>query len=149
MVRVILRHDIENLGETGEVVDVKAGYARNYLVPHGLALEATEGNMRRLREERRHRDKVVELAVTQAREAAEELEGRSVTFTVRAGEDGRLFGSVTGADVAEALAEDGVEVDRRAILLEEPIKQLGVYRVPIHLPGGLQPEIKVWVVAQE
>lgn len=149
MVRIILRSDVEKLGEAGEIVEVRPGYARNYLIPQGLAMEATESNLRRLEEERRHRKRAAEREQEHARELAAELQGRSVTFSVMAGEEGRLFGSVTSADIAEALAKDGIEVDRRHIVLEEPIKQLGVYRVPIHLHGEVRPEIKVWVVAQE
>lgn len=149
MVEIILRRDVENLGEAGEVVDVKPGYARNYLVPQGLALEATEGNLRRLEEERRHAVRAAEREEDQARELAVRLEGRSVTFSVLAGEEGKLFGSVTSADIAEALAREGVPVDKRTIQLEEPIKQLGVYRVPVQLHSDVRPEVKVWVVAEE
>lgn len=149
MVKVILRRDVENLGEAGEVVDVKPGYARNYLIPQGVAFRATEGNLRRLDEERRHQLRVVEREVERAEERARELEGLSLTLSVMAGDEGRLFGSVTSADIAEALAAEGIEVDRRLLQLEEPIKQLGVYRVPVHLHADVRPEVKVWVVAKE
>lgn len=149
MVQIILRRDVDNLGEAGEVVDVKAGYARNYLIPQGLALKATEGNLRRLEEERRHAVRAAEREREHADELAERLEGRSVTFTVLAGEEGKLFGSVTSADIAEALAREGVPVDKRMVELEEPIKQLGVYRVSVHLHSDVRPEVKVWVVAEE
>lgn len=149
MVQIILRRDVENLGEAGDVVDVKPGYARNFLIPRGLALRATEGNLRRLEEERRHAVRAARREKERAEELATELEGRSVTFTVLAGEEGKLFGSVTTADIAEALAEEGLEIDRRTLRLEEPIKQLGVYRVPVDLHADVRPEIKVWVVAEE
>lgn len=149
MVQIILRSDVEDLGEAGDILEVKPGYARNYLIPQGLAMEATESNLRRVEEERRHRKRAADREQEHARELGAELQGRSVTFSVMAGEEGRLFGSVTSADIAEALAKEGIEVDRRQILLEEPIKQLGVYRVPIHLHAEARPEIKVWVVAQE
>ena len=149
MVQVILRRDVENLGEAGEVVDVKPGYARNYLIPQGLAMRASEGNLRRIEEEKRHSVRAARREKERAEELSNELEGRSVTFTVLAGEEGKLFGSVTSADIAERLAEEGVPVDKRTIELEEPIKQLGVYRVPIHLHSDVRPEIKVWVVAEE
>lgn len=149
MVEVILRTDVDNLGSEGDLVDVRAGYARNYLIPQGLALRATEGNRRRIEEERRQRSRAAVRDKLIAGELAEQLEGRSLTFTVRAGEEGRLFGSVTAADIASALAEEEIEVDRRKIVLEEPIKELGVYRVPVDLHTEVQPELRIWVVAQE
>ena len=149
MVEVILREDVENLGSVGDVVDVKPGYARNYLVPQGKAFEATVGNKRRLTEDRQRLERVAERARTDAEKLAWQLEGRSVTFAVRSGEGGRLFGSVTNADIAEKLAEDGVIIDRHSIRLEEPLKQLGAYTVAIHLHADVRPEIKVWVVSEE
>lgn len=149
MVQVILRKDVDDLGEAGEVVDVKPGYARNYLIPHGFAFQATDSNLRRLEEERRHERQAVARERDQAAEKAAELEGLSVTLTVNAGEEGRLFGSVTSADIADALAAEGIQVDRRLIELAEPIKQLGVYRVPVKLHAEVRPELKVWVVAKE
>ena len=149
MVEVILREDMENLGKVGDVVDVKPGYARNYLVPQGKAYEATPGNKRRLAEDRRRLERVAERARTDAEKTAAELEGRSITFAVRSGEGGRLFGSVTNADIAAKLAEEGITVDRHTIRLEEPLKQLGAYTVTIHLHTDVRPEIKVWVVSEE
>jgi large subunit ribosomal protein L9 len=149
MVDVILRADVENLGSAGEVVHVRPGFARNYLIPQGLALEATEGNRRMFEEERRQSGRTVEREKAHAEDMASELEGVSLTFTMRAGEEGRLFGSVTNADISEALEKDGLQVDRRDIVLEEPIKELGVYRVPIRLHADVEPVIRVWVVAQE
>jgi large subunit ribosomal protein L9 len=149
MVRIILRQDIENLGDTGDIVDVKAGYARNYLLPQGFAYEATPANLRRHEEERSHlvnrslRDR------ERAEKTAEKLEGVSVSLKVKAGEEGRLFGSVTSSDIASSLAEQGIEIDRHIIRLEEPIKQLGVYKVPIRLHADVQPEVSVWVIAEE
>jgi large subunit ribosomal protein L9 len=149
MLEVILRTDIENLGRAGEIVAVKPGYARNFLIPQGLALQATPGNRKRFAEER---EQVTHAQVRErehADELALELEGRSLTFTVRAGEDGKLFGSVTSPDIAEALAAEGTRIDRHDIVLEEPIKELGVYRVPIRLHADVLPEVRVWVVARE
>jgi large subunit ribosomal protein L9 len=149
MARIILRQDMENLGEAGEIVDVAAGFARNYLLPQGLAYEATPANVRRHEEELRHVAQRSTRDLGRAESQAERLEGISVTFRVKAGEEGRLFGSVTSSDIAGALAEQGVEVDRHIIRLEEPIKQLGVYKVPIRLHAEVQPEVSVWVVAEE
>lgn len=149
MVEVILREDVENLGSVGDVVDVKPGFARNYLVPQGKAYEATPGNKRRLSDDRQRLERVANRARKDAEKLAAALEGRSVTFAVKSGEGGRLFGSVTNADIAEKLADDGVTIDRHAIRLEEPLKQLGAYTVAIHLHADVRPEIKVWVVSEE
>lgn len=149
MVEVILRADVEDLGSVGDVVHVKPGYARNYLVPQGLAYEATAGNKRRLEEDRRRVERLAMRARSDADTVARELEGRSITFAVKSGEGGRLFGSVTNADIAQKLAEEGITIDRHAIRLDEPLKQLGAYTVAIHLHAEVRPEIKVWVVSEE
>jgi len=149
MVRIILRKDMENLGEAGDIVDVAAGFARNYLLPQGFAYEATDANVRRHEEELRHMAQRSGRDLDRAESQAEKLEGVSVTFRVKAGEEGRLFGSVTSSDIAGALAEQGHEIDRHIIRLEEPIKQLGVYKVPVRLHAEVQPEVSVWVVAEE
>lgn len=149
MTEIILQEDVENLGATGEVVDVKPGYARNYLLPQGLALPATEGNLKRIHEERRREQRAEERVREAAEEKASKLSGRSITFHERAGEGGQLFGSVTAADICEQLETEGVPVDRTDVLLEEPIKELGVYSVAVDLHEDVQPEVKVWVVAEE
>lgn len=149
MVQLILEEDVEHLGSAGEVVDVKPGYARNYLLPQGLASEATEGNLKRLEEERRRVEKAAEREKEKAEELAKELEEASVTFSVRAGEEGQLFGSVTAADIADRLQDQGLEVEERWIDLDEPIKQLGVYTVTLDLHSEVQPGLKVWVVSEE
>lgn len=149
MVQVILRRDVENLGRIGDVVQVKDGYARNYLLPQGIAYEATSGNLRRLEEESRRRERSAEQAQQRAQEMATRLDGRSVTFKMRASQEGKLFGSVTSADIARALAAEGLEVDRHIIGLEEPIKQLGVFRVPVRLHAAVRPEVTVWVVSED
>jgi large subunit ribosomal protein L9 len=148
MVQIILRQAMDNLGEIGEVVDVKPGYARNFLIPQGIAYEATEANQKRFEEERRHILERSARDLDRARAAAERIEGQSVSFTVRAGEEGKLFGSVTANDIATALAEQGVEVDRHLIRLDEPIKQLGVYKVSVRLHAEVRPEVTVWVIAE-
>lgn len=149
MTQVILRTDVENLGRAGDVVDVKAGYARNYLIPQGLAYSASEGNVSRLEHERRAASLSMERQRDRAERLAAQVEGRSVTFRVRAGEEGRLFGSVTTADIADQLAQEGVVIDRRDIMLDEPLKELGVFRVPVRLHAEVRPEVTVWVVAEE
>jgi len=148
MVEVILRQAVDELGDIGEVVDVKPGYARNYLIPQGMAYEATDANQKRFKEERRHIFAKSTRELDRAKAASERIQGQSVSFSVRAGEEGKLFGSVTASDIAEALAEKGVEVDRHLIRLEEPIKQLGVYKVTVRLHSEVRPEVTVWVVAE-
>jgi large subunit ribosomal protein L9 len=149
MTRVILRTDVVDLGRAGEVVDVKPGYARNYLIPQGLAYSASEANVRRLEAEREQAELSMERQKDKAEGLAAQLEGRSVSFKVKAGEEGRLFGSVTTVDIAEQLAAEGVTIDRRDIILEEPIKELGVFRVPVRRHAEVRPELTVWVVAEE
>jgi large subunit ribosomal protein L9 len=145
---IILRQAIENLGHPGDVVTVKNGYARNFLLPRGFAYEATPGNLKRIGAERGR----LEAAENQRRETASELAKRleevQLTFSARVGEEGKLFGSVTSADIAEQLAAQGFTVERRLIDLHEPIKALGVYRVPVRLHADVKPEIRVWVIKQ-
>ncbi|MEE8595152.1 MAG: 50S ribosomal protein L9 [Gemmatimonadota bacterium] len=149
MTQVILRTDVADLGGAGDVVDVKPGYARNYLIPQGLAYSASEGNVRQLESERQEAQVSMDRQKDRAEGLAAELEGRSVSFKVKAGEEGKLFGSVTTVDIAEQLASEGVTIDRRDIILEEPIKELGVFRVPVRLHADVRPELTVWVVAEE
>jgi large subunit ribosomal protein L9 len=147
--QVILRDRLENLGNAGDVVNVKPGYARNYLIPKGLAFEATSANLKRIERERAQLVKRAGEQLQSARERAAALEGVSVTFNARAGEEGKLFGSITSSDIADKLAEQGVEVDRKQIVLDEPIKALGVHAVPIRLHADVRPEIKVWVIKED
>ena len=147
--QVILRDRLENLGNAGDVVSVKPGYARNYLIPQGLAYEATDANVRRIEREKAQVTRRANEDLQAARGRAASLEGLSVTFHARAGEEGRLFGSITTADIAEKLAEQGVEVDRKQIQLDDPIKALGVFSVPVRLHAEVRPELKVWVIKEE
>ena len=145
---IILRQAIENLGHPGDVVTVKNGYARNFLLPRGFAYEATPGNLKRIGAERGR----LEAAESERRESASELAKRleevQLTFSARVGEEGKLFGSVTSADVADQLAAQGFNIEKRLIDLHEPIKALGVYRVPVRLHADVKPEIRVWVIKQ-
>lgn len=149
MTEIILQQDVDDLGTAGEVVDVAPGYARNYLLPQGFALPATEGNLNRVREERRREERAAERVREKAESLASKLSGRSLTFHERAGEGGALFGSVSVGDVVGALSDDGIEVDPDQVLLDEPIKELGVYSVAVDLHEDVKPELKVWVVAEE
>jgi large subunit ribosomal protein L9 len=145
---IILRQAVENLGSPGDVVKVKSGYARNYLLPHGLAYEATPGNLKRIQQERDRLDAAENERRTAAQTQAERLEQVSLTFSARVGEEGKLFGSVTTADIAQQLEAQGFHIEKRLIDLHEPIKALGVYRVPIRLHADVKPEVRVWVIKQ-
>ncbi|HUH13681.1 MAG TPA: 50S ribosomal protein L9 [Longimicrobiales bacterium] len=150
-VKVILRETLEKIGDAGDVVAVKPGYARNFLLPQGLAYEATAANIRQLEEEQRRAEQRARRDFLEARRRASALEDISLTFQARAGEESKLFGSIGSADIADRLNEQGLDftVERRDIELDEPLKQLGVYNVPIKLHADVRPEIKVWVIKQE
>ncbi|MBI4420891.1 MAG: 50S ribosomal protein L9 [Gemmatimonadetes bacterium] len=145
---VILRSDVAHLGKAGEVVRVKDGYARNYLIPEGLAYQATEGNQRTMAVEEARRATRAAAAQTAAGDAAGKLEQVQLTFTARVGEADRLFGSITAADIADKLGESGFKVDKRDVELDEPIRMIGVYKVPIRLHAAVRAEVRVWVVKE-
>jgi large subunit ribosomal protein L9 len=145
---VILRQAVENLGKPGDVVKVKNGYARNYLLPHNLAYEATPGNLKRIEQEKNRLEAAEGQRRGSAQEIATKLEQVSLTFSARVGEEGKLFGSVTAGDIVQQLEQQGYHVEKRQIDLHEPIKSLGVYRVPIRLHADVKPEIRVWVIKQ-
>ena len=143
---IILRQAVENLGKPGDVVKVKNGYGRNYLLPHGLAYEATAGNLKRIQQERNRLEAAENERRGTAQGLAARLEQVSLTFSARVGEEGKLFGSVTSGDIAQQLESQGFHIEKRQVDLHEPIKALGVYRVPIRLHADVKPEIRVWVI---
>jgi large subunit ribosomal protein L9 len=145
---VILRQAVENLGHPGDIVKVSPGYARNYLLPRGFAFEATPGNRKRIAQEKQRLEAAEANRRGGAQELATRLEEVSLTFSARVGEENKLFGSVTAADIAEQLEAQGFKVEKRQIDLQEPIRTLGVYRVPVRLHADVKPEIKVWVIKQ-
>jgi large subunit ribosomal protein L9 len=147
--QVILRQQLENLGQPGDLVEVKSGYARNYLIPKGFAYEATAGNVKRIESERAGAAKRDAATLNEARQRATSIEGVSLTFNARAGQEGKLFGSITAGDIADKLAEQGITIDRRQIDLDEPIKALGVTSVPVRLHAEVRPELKVWVIQED
>jgi len=146
--KVILRKEHEKLGQIGTVVDVKDGYARNYLIPKGLAYAATEGNMRALTEEKKQAEQRLVKERKVGERLAAELEKVSITLQMKVGEDEKLFGSVTSQMIADSLKEKNFEIDKRSIDLEEPIKALGIYNVSVKLPQGVLGKVKVWVVRE-
>lgn len=145
---VILREDIEHLGRAGEIVGVKPGYARNFLIPRGLAYRATTANKQRVESERRRREERHAAERATAEQEAARLASVSLTFTARTGEGEKLFGSITAADIAEQLKAQGHPVDKRHIELPEPIKMVGIYKVPVRLERGVVADVRVWVVKE-
>ncbi len=144
--KLILREDVENLGKIGEIVEVAGGYGRNYLMPRGLAVKASTKNLK----EQEHQKKLIQARMDRQKKDAQEVAGSldsvSCTISRKTGEDEKLYGSVTSRDIEEALREEGVSIDRKRILLEEPLKKLGVYTVPVKLHADVTGNIKVWVV---
>ncbi|MBM4194711.1 MAG: 50S ribosomal protein L9 [Gemmatimonadetes bacterium] len=143
---VILREAVDKLGHPGDVVKVKAGFARNYLLPRGIAYEATPGNLKRIAQEKDRLEAAENQRRSAAQEVANKLEPVSLTFSARVGEEGKLFGSVTSADIAQQLEAQGIHIEKRMIDLHEPIRALGVYKVPVKLHADVKAEIKVWVI---
>ncbi len=146
--KVILRKDHEKLGKVGAVVEVKDGFARNFLIPNGIAYAANNGNMRALTEEKRQAERRAQKEEQSAARTATELEKISLTLKMKVGEDEKLFGSVTGQMIADELAAKGFTFDKRSIVLEEPIKALGIYTVDVKLHHNVTGKVKVWVVRE-
>jgi large subunit ribosomal protein L9 len=148
MMELILREDVNSLGKAGELVRVKPGYARNFLLPRGLAYEATEGNKKRIAGETRARAARHASEKAAAEAAAAKLSALTLTLSGKAGDEGRLFGSVTAQDVADALARAGHPVDRRRIELEHPIKTLGPHTVAVRLHSDVHAEVRLTVIPE-
>jgi large subunit ribosomal protein L9 len=147
--QIILQEDVEKLGNRGELVEVAEGYARNFLLPRKLGLEATAGNLKRLERMRAHFAKKEATEKDAAQKQGEQLAAVALEFTRKAGENDQLFGSVTSLDVAEALAAKGFEIDRKKIVLAEPIKVMGDYDVPVKLHREVTVHVKVAVKKEE
>jgi len=145
---VILKEDIQNLGKMGEVVRVRDGYARNYLLPRGLVLMANKKNLKGFEHQKRVVASQKERVVKQAETLSQKLAGAALTIAVKAGEEGKLFGSVTNIDIEKALRAKGFDIERRKIHLDEPIKSLGDYEVPVRLTADVTATVKVSVVAE-
>jgi len=146
--KVILKADIERLGKIGDVVTVAPGYARNFLMPRALAFEATAKNLAGIEVEKRRYAKTQAKARQEAEALAARLGALSLTIRQPAGEGDRLFGTVTTMDIAAALEKEGVTIDKRQITVEEPIKTLGIYTVPVKLAPEVTAALKVWVVRE-
>lgn len=144
--KVILQADVDNLGSTGDVKDVADGFGRNFLLPRQLAVIADARNVRRLEHQQRVASAKQNKLMAAAKETAEKLNKTPVSIKRQAGEGDKLFGSVSNIDIAEALAAAGVEVDRKAVVLAEPIRNIGVYQVPVKVLRGVEASVKVYVI---
>lgn len=143
---VILKQDLEKLGKAGSVIKVKDGYARNFLFPNGLALPLTPSNLRKLEQDKEKQTQALEKIKQDALRLKEKLDGFSLTLTVLAHEEEKLYGSIASQEIAKALKEEGFEVEESTILLAEPIKSLGIYEIPLKLHPEITANIKLWVV---
>jgi len=146
--KVILRQDFESVGNVGEIVEVKDGYARNYLIPKGIALKADKKNIKQLESEQKQRELQLNKDKKNAEKLAEKLNKISCTASVPVGEEDKVFGSVTTQIISDLLKDKGFEIDRKKILLDEPIKALGIYTIPIKLHTDVEAKIKLWVVKE-
>ena len=146
--KVVLKKRIDRLGDIGDIVTVADGYARNYLIPRELATRADKGKIKLIEHERRVIKAREDKAIKETQALAKQIEEASCTITARAGEEDRLFGSVSAADIALVLDEAGIEIDKKKVQLEEPIKELGVYSVPIELGREITARLKLWVVRE-
>ncbi len=147
--KIILREDVEKLGQSGEVVDVKDGYGRNYLIPEGKAIMATKGAIQELARLKKEAARQAEFTVKEAKELAQLLEATSLTIPVTTGEEDKIHGTVTNADIAAALEEREIMVDKKDISLDQDVKALGEYTATVSLVGDLNPQVKFWVVKEE
>lgn len=147
--QIILTQDVENLGKAGELVSVRPGYGRNYLVPRGLAVTATVTNKNRLDHEKAVIARRVEKERASATEIAGRINGMTLQFERMVGEDEKLFGSVTSRDIQEQLKKANLEIDHRWVDLDQPVKALGKYEVPVRLAAGVVATLKFWVVGKD
>jgi len=144
--KVLLQADVENLGTGGEIVRVRPGFARNFLLPRGLAVPATPGNLARVEDLKKAAQTRKQAEMVEAQELAKKLEGSAVKIARAAGDEGKMFGSVTTKDIGDAFEKIGVTIDRKKIQLPEPIKQLGTFEVPLKLHGSVSVTLKVEVI---
>ena len=146
MKKVILKSDIEKLGKAGEVIKVKDGYARNFLIPQGFVLEVTPANLRSLEQEKKQKQLQQEKVKKEAEGLAGQLSGMSCTVTAEASDDDKLYGSVTAADIARAIEiEKNIKIDKKSVLLEEPIQALGIFEVSVKFHPEVTTKVRVWV----
>ncbi len=146
--KIILKKNFESLGSAGDIVNVKPGYARNFLIPNGYAMPHTSGNLKVLKEENKHKAYRKDKEKRIAEDYAKKLEKVSITAAVKVGEDDKVFGSITSQQIADMLKDKGFEIDKKKIILTDSIKALGIYSVPIRLHSEVEGKVKVWVVKE-
>jgi len=143
---VILNQDIEKLGKAGTVINVKPGFARNFLIPNGLALLSTTANLKKVDQEKQRKTSQIDKAKKEYEELKERLEGLSLTMPVLTQEEDKIYGSVSANDIVQALKDEGFDIDKHSLILDEPIKSLGIYEIPLKLHPEVSAKIKVWIV---
>jgi large subunit ribosomal protein L9 len=146
---IVLKKDYGKLGKAQDIITVKDGYARNFLIPQGVAVVATEGNKKLVAEARRTIEKHEEKLAQEARKKKKKIEQIPCTIAVKVGEEEQIYGSVSANDIAEFLKKEGFSIEKRQVMLEEPIKQLGVYTIDVNLYKGVDAKLKVWVVKEQ
>ncbi len=146
--KVILQQDFDGLGRIGDIVKVSDGYAFNFLIPRGIAMQAAESNVRQMEHLQRITESKRKTMLEAARVEADRINGTAVSLKRLAGEEDKLFGSVTNRDIAEALAAEGIEIDKRDIVLEEPIRTIGVYNVSVRIHADVEAKLKVYVIRE-
>jgi len=144
--KVILIENVDRLGNMGDIITVKDGYARNYLIPNNKAKQATPGNMKILESLKKKREAEDAKKLAEAKTMADKISSLSLTIPAEAGEEEKLFGSVSNDMIAEALAEEGIKIDKRDILIDEPIKKLGVYQATVKIIPEIKANLRVWIV---
>lgn len=146
--KIILKKELSKLGKSGDIVEAKRGYARNYLIPKGFAVEASPANMKIYEQERLAEQRKMQKEIQEAEALAAQLNKVSITATIQVGEENKVFGAITNQMIADLLKEKDFDIDRKKIILEEPLKALGVFEVPIKLHSEVEARVKVWVVRE-
>lgn len=144
--RVILKQEVSDLGDAGDLVNVRPGYGRNFLIPRGMAIPASEGSVRQLEHQTRVADAIRRKRLKVSTDLAERLEATAISIRRETGDDDKLFGSVTNRDIAQSLSDEGLQVDRRLIQLDEPIRSIGLFTVPIRLHRDIVAKVRVYVI---
>ncbi len=144
--KVVLKEDVKGLGKLGEIVEVSVGYGRNFLLPHKKAVEATTHNIRSVERDKKAFDEKMKKDLQEVEELSKKMGELSVTISRQVGDGEKMFGSVTAADIAEAVEKEGLTIDKRQIHLEKPIKELGLFHVPVKLHQEVSADLKVWIV---
>ncbi len=145
---VILKQSVERLGKPLDIITVKDGYARNFLIPKGLAVVATKGNKKMVSMNVRIKEQRLEKEMEVAKKQAKKIDAMSLTIPVKVGEDDKMFGSVTTSMIADVAKAEGIEINKKDMVLKDPIKEIGVYNIPVKLSKGIEAKIKVWIVKE-